>query len=487
VLILSPVLAQAPHGNPAAAGVGVLVHDREMFANGVQNPNNWEAYTTAFGDGTLALATNTEEQGDNTPSERAVVGFFNADGSVVEAAGFFSDAGAPWTTINDIARTDGNPPRIAGDKRPGGTKYVLGNEATPWADPELFPSFIAAGFTYTQQVASVQLLNKVGNTPTPIGKVLDPINGKLTTGAQSDQMRFGGEIRALSNGNFVVIVDNRDGAFGGDIRTVPFAIIDQNTGLVTIGPLNANQVPLDPGVNTGTWSNLASFNGGFAVRCESNSATIDFFDNNGNALGTWDRTLRRTDFAEPLPPANGMNTSIMDNGGGGGRIDSHINSNFIYVAGKGIDSVGSPQAGVYLTKINAQTRQTVKEVLVSEGFTAIPDRINVCSDKDDNVFVAWSDTSNTGKRQIIGRAFDSNLAPVTDAFLVFEHSDVGPEEVVGFAVKHPSCSMSGGRVLVTGRIDNDAGGVESLSLQANAHYAVVLQLPVTAIDNWILY
>lgn len=479
--------AQAPHGKPQDAGVSVVISEREIFANGVGNAANWEPYTTAFGDGTLALATNTEIEGDEAgTTERAVVAFFTADNNVVEVPGFYTDGGTPWTINNDSARVNGNPPRIAGDKRPGGTKYVLGNEATPW-DPEsasLFPFFNTNPFAYAFQVAVVQLLNKVNNQPAPIGKVLDPINGKLTSGFQSDQMRFGGEIRALSNGNFVVVVDNRDDNFNG-LRSVPYAILDGNTGNVIVGPSDSNQVPIDPNVNTGIWSNLAAFNGGFAVRCDSNSNSIDFFDNNGVALGTWDRTLRRTTFSDPLPPAGGMNTSIVDNGGGGGRIDSHIASNFIYVAGKGIDADGGGDKGVYLTKINAQTRQTVKEAFVSDGFTAIPDRINVCSDKDDNVFVAWSDTSNTGKRQIIGRAYNSDLEPITDAFLTFENSDIGPSEVTGFAIKHPSCSMVNGRVLVTGRIDNDAGGVPSLNLDQNAHYAIVLQLPgSTSVEHW---
>jgi len=45
--------------------------------------------------------------------------------------------------------------------------------------------------------------------------------------------------------------------------------------------------------------------------------------------------------------------------------------------------------------------------------------------------------------------------------------------------------MVNGRILVTGRIDNDAGGVPSLSLEQNAHYAIVLQLPgSTSVENW---
>jgi hypothetical protein len=488
----APAFAQAPKAGPASVGLTVVVHDREMFANGLQNASNWEAYTSAFGDGTLALATNTEAEATEG-TERGVVAFFNADGTVVETDGFFTDAGAAWTGNNDGARTDGNPPRIGADKRPGGTKYVFGNESTPWIEPGLFPSYVASGFSYNAQVASVQLLNKVGNTPTPIGKVLDPINGKLTTGAQDNQMRFGGEIRGLSNGNFAVVVDNRDTAFGNafygsPVRTYPFAIIDQNTGLVTVGPLSGNQVPLDPNVNSGGWSNLAAYKDGFAIRNQDNSSTIDFWDNNGTALGTWDRTLVRTDPAEPLAPANGKNTSISDNSGGSSRIDSHINSNYIYWAAKGVGSDGTPNTGVYVTKIDARTRATVKEAMVNNTFVAAPDRVNVCSDKNDNVFVCWSDSSNTGKKQIIGRAYDANLDPITDAFLVFEHSDLGPDEVVGFAVKHPSCSMVDYRVLVTGRIDNDAGGVESLELLSNAHYAVVFQLPSPAsVDGWTQY
>lgn len=489
VMLAVPVYAVdltvgAPKANPAAAGLTVLVHDREMFANDTANNANWECYTNPFGDGTLALATNTEaEEGAGT--ERGVLAFFNADGSVVETNGFYTDAGNPWTVNNDNARVDGNPPRIAADKRPGGTKYVFGNECTPYSYPDLFPSYVANGFTYSVQVASVQLLNKVGNTPTPIGKVLDPINGKLTTGAQDNQMRFGGHICALSNGNFVVVVDDRDSNFSG-VQAVPFSIIDQNTGLVTFGPVDSNVNPTTPGSNSGIWANVAAFNGGFAVRVTSNSNYIYFFDNNGTALGSWDyATLIRTDSTTPLAPANGMNTSISVTGSSNCRLNSDINSNFIYLAGPGVGPDEGGSTGVYVTKINAQTRQTVGEVLVNDTFTAMPDRVEVCSDKNDNFFVCWSDKANTGLNQIVGRAYDSNMQPLTDGFLCYENSEIGPDAPVGFGVKHPSCSMVDYRVLVTGRFDST---VESMDLTVNDHLAVVFQLPSPAsVDGWTQY
>ncbi|NUN98329.1 MAG: hypothetical protein HUU16_19380 [Candidatus Omnitrophica bacterium] len=502
---IAPVLAQAPHGNPLSAGVAVDIPDIEVFlVPTIPNANNWEAYTTAFGDGTLALATNTRADGDLAGvTERGVVAFFNTNNSVDEVAGFLSDAGAPWVDNNDSARVDGNPPRIGADKRPGQTKYVFGNESTPWARPDLFPSFDADNtFVYSAQMAACQLLNKTAGGPVKIGNVIDPViqflpNALVDTRAQTSQLRYGGEIRGLSNGDFATIIDNRDHSFAFHLNgttgfnTVPVSIIDQNTGLVSIGPFNPN--PNDPTAtlgNSGTWSNMAAFNGGFAVRIENPSGggggNIQFFNNAGVFQGTWDRTPIRTVLTDPLAPANGAATSITSNGGGGSRIDSHINSNFVYIAGAGVANEGAAE-GVYLTKVNATTRLTVGEVWVSDNFIANPDRVNVCVDSDDTVFVCWSDTQNTGKRQIVGRAYDSNLVPLTDAFLCFSNSDLDGTDPDGFAIKHPSCSISNKRILVTGRVDNDTGGVPNLGLLSNAHLATVIrlvELPTLDVKNW---
>ena len=313
--------------------------------------------------------------------------------------------------------------------------------------------------------------------PHPLAILMDPFLGKQTSGRQPGPTLFGGEIRCLSNGNFAVVIEDQTGNTIAVDRASLATFVDAQDGSPTIGeviigPFNANQ-GANPEAVTGIWSNMAAFGGGFAIRPHTGTEdasgylTIGFWDNEANPQGTWP-TIVRTDPSSPLAPANGFTTSISILSGTETRIDSDIRSDFIYMAGRGVDSGGDPDGGVYITKITAKTRTTAHEVFVTEGLNVGPERVTVCSDKDDNVFVCWSDTSNTGNLQIAGRLYDRNLDPLTDAFLVFEHSELGPESPRGFSVKHPSCSMVGSRILVTGAVD-----VSSLDYFRNDALAVV--------------
>lgn len=493
-----PVFAQIPHANPAAAGVDVLVAERVMFNNGVVNQGNWEPYTSAMGDGTLLFAANTEglaqdgvtvEEG----TERIAVAFFNPDGSVQEVPGFYSSVSpaVPWNSNNDSVRMNGNPPRIAGDKRVGMTKYLIGNECTPWSFPEVFPVW-GAGFNYTTTIACCQLLNKTAGGPAPIGPVIDPVYGTATTGEQLDHQRYGGEIRGLSNGNFVSVVEDRQMIYSSSNRAPVVSIISGDTGQVIGTPFNANV--FNPDNSTEIWGGLAAFDGGFAVKPEMSSDSdyrIFFFSNTGTPLGSW-QAVFRTDPNSPLPDGTQeYTTSVADTGRGDGfRIDSDIRSKYIYYAGRGISSpTGEGSRGVYVTKIDAQTFKTVKEAYVNEGLsTALggPDRTNVCVDENGNVFVCWADASNTGSRQIAGRFFDADLNPLTDAFLCFTSSESGQGEIVkNLSMQAPSAAMINGRVLVTTRLDSDAGDGSFLSQD---QLAIVLKAPiVSSVGNWKKY
>ncbi|MBW7939305.1 MAG: hypothetical protein H3C63_11045 [Candidatus Omnitrophica bacterium] len=488
MLFVSPVFAQCPNASPADVGVDVLIPERLMFDNDIDNLGNWEPYTSAFGDGTLALAANSESNPPQENTERVVVAFFNNDNSVVEVPGFYSgvNPAVSWDGNNDTNRQNGNPPRIACDKRPGATKYLVGNECTPWDFPALFPNW-GSGFGYAATVGCTQLLQKSGNTPVPISPVIDPTYGTATSGSQIGHIRFGGEIRALSNGNFICVVEDRSGEFPGATGNVPVgSILDGNTGQKIGDSFSTNLT--DPSFGD-IWSGVAAFNGGFAVKPDMGASgnKIFFWNNAGTAQGEWERIVRM-DPNDPLPPANGNTSSISQGGRGDGfRIDSDIRSNYIYFAGRGIDATGTGEAGVYVTKISAQTRQTVKEAYVTQEFTAQPDRVNVCADENDNVFVCWNDSSNTGMPQVIGRFYDSNLDPLTECFLVFESSEANPGEVVdGFTVNAPSCAMINGRVLVTARVSDNA--VVGTKYVGQDQIATVLKVPgQSSVKNWDKY
>lgn len=478
--------AQVPMTVVGFPRIAVVVPDQMLFDIDRVRWNEWGPYTSAFGDGSMLLSTNIDTGSDfGVVTERAVVAFFSHPNSVTESEGFFSDTGEAWVTNNDVASPDRGPPRVAGDKRDGLSryKYILASECTPWAFPIQNPSFVAGGFSYDAQVASFQLLERTPTLPVPLSFVTDPLYGKATSGAQNGKPTlFGGEIRCLSNGNFAVVIEDRTGNTVPVDRASLATIVDGQDGSATIGeviigPFNANQ-GVNPAASTGIWSNMAAYNGGLAIRPHTGTEdasgylTIGFWDNQANPLGTWP-TIVRTDPSSPLAPAGGFTTSIAILSGTETRIDSDIRSGFVYMAGRGVDSGGDPDGGVYVTKIDAKTRTTTDEVYATEGLTVEPHRVTVCSDKYDNVFVCWSDTSNTGNLQVAGRLYDANLDPLTDAFLVFENSELGPETPNDFSVKRPSCSMVDGRILVAGSVDIDSA---TLGYLRNDALAVVLSV-----------
>ena len=493
---------------PESACLTTVVPEQAYFANGVQNPSNWEMYSGAFVDGTLASVTNTEAEGDLAgATERAVAIWYHTDNSPgQEVAGFLKDNGGPWTENNDIVRTDGNMPRIGPQVIAGEEDndiYLFGSECTPWAYPDDFPSY-GSGFAYDAQVASVQILRRgADGNPIKVTNVFDPTYGSWTTGAQTNQIRFGGSLRMLSNGNFIVVVEDRsaqlrDLLYPGRTGSIAAASLWSPAG-VNIPNVTGAAWPLQtPGYTPndfdGTWDSLDAYNGGFAVRFEGSSVT--FFNNDGSWAGRWVADTRASGEAwQPWPGGSALwNTSIGASGWSGSneRVSSHVALKYVHVVGRGRDAMGTvTNGGVFVTRIDATTFQTIGEAFVSEGIDAAPDRCESCTDKYGNVFVCWSDPTNTRTRQILGRLYDRNLDPLTDCFLVFKNSQVGPSNPTGFGGYHTSCHMvynpqdSTLRILVSQRTDSYA---PSLGLNTNDHYAIVFDYGIgPAVPEWELY
>src|SRR5439155_20591792 len=110
--------------------------------------------------------------------------------------------------------------RVAGDPRPGSANFITGAEASPHT-LDAFKSDNRWNLGYVRttdagvesRYGTVQTFRLEPGTlaPTPLSKAFDVANGRLTSGtAQSDQnTRFGGELAALDNGNFVATVEDR--------------------------------------------------------------------------------------------------------------------------------------------------------------------------------------------------------------------------------------------------------------------------------------
>ena len=256
---------QIPEMVSGASGISVTIEEQVVFKQGRSRLTDWEPYTSAFGDGVLILAANTWLSGYAEETERGAVATFGTDGMVVEHQGFFDDDQNPWTANNDIVRVNGNPPRVAGDKRTrlATYQYLFANECTPWADPGHFREFTESGLNYDAEVACVQLLLNDGDWNPPVAHLTDPLYGKATSGAQNGKPTlFGGEIRCLSNGNFAVVIEDQTGNTIPVDRASLATVVDAQDGSSTIGeviigPFNANQ-GANPNAVTGIWSNMSA-------------------------------------------------------------------------------------------------------------------------------------------------------------------------------------------------------------------------------------
>ncbi|MGC9328821.1 MAG: hypothetical protein ACP5I1_14390, partial [Candidatus Hinthialibacter sp.] len=196
-----------------AAGVTVLIPDTWIFQVDLDNGTYWEPVTDIFGDGTLLVAANTHPEVE--AGMNCKVAFIDPSaGEIQEYWAFYTDEGEPWNGPFNEVRTSGNPARVAADRRPGGTRYIVGMESTPY----LYDEFNSddrwyEGFVYDDRVAAVQIFDKTEDGPVPITKVMDPIYQSFENfdAQYGQQMRYGGDVRFLSNGNIIACPEDRTG------------------------------------------------------------------------------------------------------------------------------------------------------------------------------------------------------------------------------------------------------------------------------------
>ncbi len=449
------------------AGVTVLIPDTLFFNEDVDMGKYWEPFTDVLGDGTLALVAGAYPDGQ-TSGMNMKVAFFNTDGSIEEYWGFYGDGGDPYTANLNEARQSGNPPRIATDRRPGQTRYAVGIESTPY----LYDEFQGndrwdQAFLYTEnQIAAFQLFNLTPDGPDPITNVLDPVYGQGDIeGFQNNQMRYGGDMRFLSDGNLVVVVEDRNEVFYAG-RAAVGTLYDGETGEVIKGPFNAAGDDSSHSI----WSNMAPFDGGFAVRTEG---IMTLYNNAAEVQ----HVVEQAEW-----------TTVADTGRGDGtRIASTITSDYVYILGN--DDIGDMK----LSRINAQTGEADKEVTANEielwdigtfgrGELAIDELGNIC--------VAYVLTSEPANEQVVARIFDENMEPVTPTFLAFVNSErYDAETIQGFMSKEVNVSMNNQRIMIA---------ADGVTLDPNTNdltpaeqtFAVVLENPLmdeTPIADWELY
>ena len=495
-----------PDVGPADVGLEVLVPDTVAFpdVDSAGNNANWEAYCDALGDGTLCFTANSFAEGtSDANTERPIAVFIRPDLSVQMEAGWYDDAGNPITGNCDNVRADGNPPQIGGLRTAGATKYCIGSESTPWQASGVSGSRWVSN--YLDHMYCVQILDLTANGPVPVSNVIDPFYGWTATGGVG-KGRAGGAA-GLSNGNFVVEVEDRSGLSSQFTKTSVLTILNGNDGSKVLGPFTS--APADD-YNGDGWDGLTSYDGGFSIRING-SPRIIFRDNDGNVTGEWaqvsydfgyEDTQPDPHFDPSLPNPEGYTTSITTGGrGDGNHTAASITGHHVYYAGTGAD-IDLANTGVYITKIDVTTQQTVADAQVNDALIdesgaslIVPHRVSCFVGPNEAVIVTWSDSSNNEEEQCLARVYNSDLEPQTDVFFPFSNHEVGTEhdpteETIGMMTKHTQCAISPVGILITSRagtIPTEPGGM--YDIPDNSHLFTVLSNPLAAVpvSDWSVY
>jgi hypothetical protein len=216
--------------------------DKIIFDTGSPNLDNWEPYASVLGNSVFLIEANTFADG-STDSQNYGIAFQPvAGGNNATGIAFFADAGAPFKGIINLSRQNGNPGRVAGDARPGAVNFIAGGEASLHGFPEFTSDnrwSVNGSYAADNRYAAVQTfaLNPTTLAQTSLSKAFDPVNGQNTTafaGNVPEVSRFGGELVALDNGNFVVVIDDRSNLIAPR-RTATAAIITPTGQIVKEG------------------------------------------------------------------------------------------------------------------------------------------------------------------------------------------------------------------------------------------------------------
>jgi hypothetical protein len=389
-------------GSAEAAGLTRIVPDVPVILPAANSLGNWEPYASVLGTTDFLIEGNTFAQ-DSTDNQRFVVAIQPAVGGATKLVeGFYADNGTPYSGQITLVRENGNPGRVAGDKRPGAQNYVVGAETSVHTLPEFqLDNRWNLGFDRLEngRFATVEAyrLNTSTLTPTPLSKALDSANGRLTSGtaAGAENSRFGGELAVLDNGNYVSLVEDRTGVRDPAhviVATIfaPDGTVVKDTWTVAVGDI---------------WSNLAAYKGGFCIRAVH---MLYFYNNAGDLQGT--------------PVDQSTSGASYDAGRGDGtRIFGHINSPYVYLTGK-VTTGPLVRVSVW----DSRDRSYVTSADVSEGgFSGDFDRANGAVDALDRFVIGWvSKPSGYTQTQVAARVLALNgatktITPLTPSFFPF--------------------------------------------------------------------
>lgn len=419
---------------------------------------NWEPYTSVVGDTTFLIGFNTFANDGTLANQNYVVAKQPAVGGPAKLGyEFYDDSGNPFKGQINLSRQNGNPQRVAGDKRTGAVNFITEAE------------------TSIGQITAFQTVSRWNNNPiyqvddrycseqifsldpatlvqTPVTNAWDYVFGPYSASSLGSQnggnqlSRTGGRPEFLDNGNIVVMIDDKTGLLlGTDNEVTTFAIIKPD-GTVIKGPTL---------VDTGDiWDNMAAYKGGFAIRVHN---LMYFFDNSGNPQHTNDINI-----------SSGL---AFDTGRGDDtRIAADIRSSYVYLAGR--SPGGKSQSPVMVAIFDSRTGAFVAKAPVTDAdmSVAYTDRASVAVDALDHFCVAYVlQPTADFQQQVAARvmSFDGqNITYLTHSFFPFVNSESTLTNVTGLKTVAPNVSMTTGQICIAAKgtinsTNNPAGGPDT--------------------------
>lgn len=408
----------------------------------VANQGNWEPYASVLGDSTFLIEANTfANDGSATYQNNAIILQPAAGGPAKIVPAFSSDAGIPFKGQINLSRQNGNPGRVAGDKRVGAVNYLTAAEVSlgqlaefrsdnRWNNNPIYTDINR--YVATQPFS----LDLATLTPTPLAKAWDFVYGPFTTStpptSSPEVTRTGGTVAGLDNGNFVIVLHDKTGYVDQGVgNATTFAIISPDGTIVKGNTLVATQ---------DIWDNVTAYKGGFAVRVHE---MLYFYDNAGNLQGSVD--------------SNASADLSMDGGRGDGlRTASDIRSDYVFIAGQsGAQAIG----GVWVAAWDARTRAFVGKTRVDDqagGFTGFSnDRVALAVDAQNRLCVAWAHKPTMmdfQMDQVAARVFSfdgRNFTPLTHSFFPFVNYD--PKGDLLLTTIRPTVTMTSRQICIAAK------------------------------------
>jgi hypothetical protein len=478
-LPVAPSTYGIPTLGPVKPGTNSLGIPYQVWNNG-----NWEPYGGVLGDSAFLIAVPTfaddgygYDQWDpadpgGSPGavpvhghQRYIVAIAPANGStpkIVDA--YYDDFGKAFT--NQISsRQNGNPSRVAGDRRYGATNYITFAEASPQEWSAYFNSdnrwnhgiYSVLGIDSANRFACVQNFGIIPGiwTPKPRNKVFDNAFmfsdcGCVESGALNQQMgRTGGEVTCLSDGNFVAANEDRSTYWGWSGNCCVASIIRPDGTFLKKSFFVSGK---------DFWMGAVAFKGGFCIRASGGTipgdglndnalvpptaadALLFFFDNAGNCYAT--NTM--------VASSGGLQFSNKGGRGDGTGFASDIHSYYVYYtdkvpgnSGDGVVAIWDGRTGAFVTNATWTTTDPAVHDLDRFGLHVDAlDRfcvaVNMCPDKNGffktNFNLGTQQNVNNLARQAVARVgkFDgTNISWLTPMFYPFVNHETDTNNLKG--------------------------------------------------------